>query len=253
MYVVPCRWTLWGMPRTPTSSAACPGERPPAWQPRSSACAWSPNLRASSALLSICLLHAQPSSSEGLPNLSYAVGPTSVDTALAFVQGLCSSVFRRLLAFAATSLSSPISHCIFRVASSKHFAGECHRWQPCSRIKPWSLLQHVILDCCRNSDSSRQAEKRAAAGLSRLPEMYHQVSMRALHSSRFDDFDFGRHNPTRFAGLENEIANCYANALLQVCRLYLCLCERDHNICGIAECLNRGRCTATGNVSPSRR
>lgn len=65
-------------------------------------------------------------------------------------------------------------------------------------------------------DSSRQAEKRAAAGQSGLPAIYRPVSMRALHSSRFDDFDFARHNPTRFAGLENEIANCYANALLQV-------------------------------------
>ena len=37
-----------------------------------------------------------------------------------------------------------------------------------------------------------------------------------VHSSRFDDFDYALHNPTRFAGLENEIANCYANSLLQV-------------------------------------
>ena len=46
--------------------------------------------------------------------------------------------------------------------------------------------------------------------------MYHQVKMRALHSNRFEGFDFERFNPTRFAGLENDIANCYANALLQV-------------------------------------
>ncbi len=69
---------------------------------------------------------------------------------------------------------------------------------------------------CRSPERTRQAEKKAAAGQSGLPKMYHQLSMSALHSSRFDDFDFGRHNPTRFAGLENEIANCYANALLQV-------------------------------------
>lgn len=37
-----------------------------------------------------------------------------------------------------------------------------------------------------------------------------------VHSSRFDEFDFALHNPTRFAGLENEIANCYANSLIQV-------------------------------------
>ena len=72
------------------------------------------------------------------------------------------------------------------------------------------------IDLCRSPERTRQAERRAAAGQSGLPKMYHQVSMSALHSSRFDDFDFGRHNPTRFAGLENEIANCYANALLQV-------------------------------------
>ena len=30
------------------------------------------------------------------------------------------------------------------------------------------------------------------------------------------EFDFSKYNQTRFAGLENGIANCYANALIQV-------------------------------------
>ena len=84
-------------------------------------------------------------------------------------------------------------------------------WKP-----PLQTCGDAQREPCRDSESRRQAEKRAAAGQSGLPGMYHQVSMRALHSSRFEDFDFGRRNPTRFAGLENEIANCYANALLQV-------------------------------------
>ena len=77
--------------------------------------------------------------------------------------------------------------------------------------------------------------------------------MRALHSSRFDDFDFGRHNPTRFAGLENEIANCYANALLQVCLLYLVSMEMMTAAPHIAERFRRGQCRVTRNVSTSRR
>ena len=33
---------------------------------------------------------------------------------------------------------------------------------------------------------------------------------------RYEQFDFGYYNRTRFAGLENDLANCYANPLLQV-------------------------------------
>ena len=43
-----------------------------------------------------------------------------------------------------------------------------------------------------------------------------QVRMRQEQSARFDDFDFAAHNCTRYAGLENEIANCYVNPLVQV-------------------------------------
>lgn len=34
--------------------------------------------------------------------------------------------------------------------------------------------------------------------------------------TRFEAFDFSAHNATRFAGLENDLANCYTNALWQV-------------------------------------
>lgn len=40
---------------------------------------------------------------------------------------------------------------------------------------------------------------------------------------RYEQFDFGYYNRTRFAGLENDLANCYANPLLQVQTLILSL------------------------------
>lgn len=47
--------------------------------------------------------------------------------------------------------------------------------------------------------------------------MYHLVEIK--HNTgllRFLEFDFGAHNRTRLAGLENDLANCYINPLIQV-------------------------------------
>ncbi|KAK9820479.1 hypothetical protein WJX72_010776 [[Myrmecia] bisecta] len=58
--------------------------------------------------------------------------------------------------------------------------------------------------------------KRAESGLAVLPSRYRRMRIKQQTGVRFEDFDFSFHNRTRFAGLENDIANCYANALLQV-------------------------------------
>mmetsp|Transcript_18769 Transcript_18769/g.48144 ORF Transcript_18769/g.48144 Transcript_18769/m.48144 type:complete len:1322 (+) Transcript_18769:261-4226(+) len=51
----------------------------------------------------------------------------------------------------------------------------------------------------------------------RLPARYHKMEIRRLQSHvRFEDFDFGFYNRTKFAGLENNLANCYCNPLMQV-------------------------------------
>ncbi|KAH8666304.1 PAB-dependent poly(A)-specific ribonuclease subunit PAN2 [Xylariales sp. PMI_506] len=48
-----------------------------------------------------------------------------------------------------------------------------------------------------------------------VPELYQSID---IQFSKFgiDDFDFGFYNKSQYAGLQNHIANCYANALLQV-------------------------------------
>lgn len=79
---------------------------------------------------------------------------------------------------------------------------------------------------CR-SEGQEQREKerrRSAAGQSIILPRYRQIRLSEAHTSRFDDFDFAFHNPTRYAGLENEIANCYANALLQA-SFWIILCS----------------------------
>ena len=61
---------------------------------------------------------------------------------------------------------------------------------------------------------TRQMRRRRPAGSP--PAIYDpRVITSPDAQTRYADFDFAAHNPTRFAGLENGIANCYANALVQ--------------------------------------
>ncbi|CAD7704572.1 unnamed protein product [Ostreobium quekettii] len=49
-----------------------------------------------------------------------------------------------------------------------------------------------------------------------LPRMYARVEMRRQGIAKFEEFDFGPYNTTKFSGLENGVSSCYCNALLQV-------------------------------------
>lgn len=63
---------------------------------------------------------------------------------------------------------------------------------------------------------AERAKRRAAAGGVVLPAKYHRMQIKQQTGTKFEEFDFSFHNRTRFAGLENGIANCYTNALWQV-------------------------------------
>lgn len=49
-----------------------------------------------------------------------------------------------------------------------------------------------------------------------LPAPYQYTRIKQQAGTRFEAFDFSAHNATRFGGLENDLANCYTNALWQV-------------------------------------
>ena len=59
---------------------------------------------------------------------------------------------------------------------------------------------------------------------STLPQHLRRVALQQQAGVRIDDVDFAKHNRTRFVGLENDIANCYANPLLQVPLQCSCSC-----------------------------
>lgn len=48
-----------------------------------------------------------------------------------------------------------------------------------------------------------------------LPGRYKRVRIKQQQGVRFEEFDFSYYNRTPFTGLENDLANCYTNALLQ--------------------------------------
>jgi PAB-dependent poly(A)-specific ribonuclease subunit 2 len=66
-----------------------------------------------------------------------------------------------------------------------------------------------------------------ASGGCLLPQRYRRLVIKAQSSLRYEEFDFSYYNKTRFAGLENDLPNCYCNALLQVCVFCLVFDRRE--------------------------
>ena len=74
-----------------------------------------------------------------------------------------------------------------------------------------------------------RARRREQMGEVVLPRKFCRVSIKRQKGTRFEEFDFRAYNVTPLSGLENGIANCYMNSLIQV--LYFCRPLRD---CAVA-------------------
>eukprot|EP00798_Chlamydomonas_sp_ICE-L_P004951 gene4951-34729_t len=72
---------------------------------------------------------------------------------------------------------------------------------------------------------AERTRKRVAEGGEVLPGRYRHVAIKTQSDTYFEEFDFSFYNRTTFAGLENDLPNCYCNSLLQV--LYFTPVFRD--------------------------
>lgn len=61
-----------------------------------------------------------------------------------------------------------------------------------------------------------RASRREKEGGIVIPKKFRRTVIRQQKGTRFEEFDFKAHNTTPFSGLENGLANCYMNALIQV-------------------------------------
>jgi PAB-dependent poly(A)-specific ribonuclease subunit 2 len=90
---------------------------------------------------------------------------------------------------------------------------------------------------------AERSRRRIEQGGVLLPLRYQHIEIKTQSGYRFEEFDFSFYNRTRFAGLENNIPNCYCNALLQA--LYFIPSfremvlahkpEPDHEFCLVCE------------------
>lgn len=73
-----------------------------------------------------------------------------------------------------------------------------------------------------------RALRRELLGEVILPKAFGRVSIKQQKGTRFEEFDFKAYNASPFSGLENGLANCYMNPLIQV--LYFCRPLRDYAV-----------------------
>jgi hypothetical protein len=103
----------------------------------------------------------------------------------------------------------------FHPCCPTHLANS-HPTHPCLCLSPVHHL-HPSPTAAEAAKAER-ARRRAAAGGIMLPGRYKRVQIKQQQGLRFEEFDFSYYNRTPFTGLENDLANCYTNALLQVGR-----------------------------------
>ena len=89
--------------------------------------------------------------------------------------------------------------------------------------------------CRGGSDSDKSSPRKGGGprGVTWLPSRYRLQSVHVQRQAGLrwaDQFDFAFYNRTRFAGLENGVANCYVNSLVQVGRVR-CRSERHGMAC----------------------
>lgn len=75
---------------------------------------------------------------------------------------------------------------------------------------------HLLTHACSATARAERRAQRAAKGGVLLSPAYQYARIKQQAGTRFEAFDFSAHNATRFGGLENDLANCYTNALWQV-------------------------------------
>ena len=70
--------------------------------------------------------------------------------------------------------------------------------------------------CSAGRNKAARRKARATGGEALLPAAYQHNRIKQQAGTRFEAFDFSAHNKTRYAGLENDMANSYANPLWQI-------------------------------------
>lgn len=104
---------------------------------------------------------------------------------------------------------------------------------------------NVTLACalCRRlseSDRGGSPRQRGPRGATWLPSRYRlqRVHVQRQAGLRWaDEFDFSFYNRTRFAGLENGVANCYVNSLVQASGYAQLSCKRCIQQCICCSCV----------------
>lgn len=116
-------------------------------------------------------------------------------------------------------------------APNPHYSRGQARGEATDKSHALRSQRHELRVGVIEEDYSRKKEdkirERTEAGLPVLPQKLRRIEVR-VHTeglAKFEEWDFSFHNRTIFAGLENDMANAYCNAILQALYFTPPLCK----------------------------